>query len=1168
MSPAMDSMHSTSTSTLYNVPQLAKDGGNWITYKERVTTAVYARGLRRYLEGRAVCPAPLAMSTATVPVPVMPGGSNATEAEIEAHEVKIDEYHQKDSLVKQQLFSTITDRVLLRVQKVGASSAVWAAICKIHEDKSDLVQIDLRRRLSDTRCEESADIRNHFGELLKLREALAGMGTSLSDTDFTAIIMSSLPESYRPILSSMSAGARIAKTSLTPYDLISFVTEEYEHHQLMTSRVAKKSGNSAFSADAQKRKGSAQVKGASPDTVCYNCNRKGHFKSDCWSSGGGKEGQGPNRDTRRGAKSPRQTASIVAVPEVQKDFAFALEEIRPTEIRCAIIDSGATSHFCPDRTKFVTFSEIEAQDVRTADGSTVSAIGRGDVKIDLPFGKTHTTVTLKNTLYTPKMALTLISTTRMASAGFAVHFESKMCKIMSPLPDRKVIATIPQIGGLYSIAASVQHEAHVAKLTVSDLHRALGHVAQPAVIDAVRNGLIEGVELDSTSIPEFCVACTKAKAVRQSFPAESKNRSTKYGAIIHTDLWGPAQTASLSGSLYYMSFTDDYSRETKVRFLKLKSEAFAAFKDYDAQLARQHPDAKIRTLRSDRGGEYLSAEFSAYLKERGIVRQLTVHDSPQQNGVAERLNRTLVEHARAMLLGKDMPMYLWAEAIQYATWLKNRFPSRAIPGYTPHALVYKTKPNLGNAHEFGCKVYVHTTDGGKLEARASEAIFVGIDEQSKGFRIYWPHHRKVSVERNVVFEPLQPRKPAEVMDEGEYDAVEHSNGRANGQSIVHPVPQTHSQASVQPSAPPKTPPASPAPLPAPTAPRITRTRQPPGYYRALNEGQQASSAIAVTSDIEHSSIHWALAAAEAEPTLREALSGPDGPEWQAAVDYEIAQLEKLEAWKVVTPPHNANIIPCHFILATKRGPDGEKLKLRARLVTNGQRQKHGIDYAETFAPTTNMTTIRTVLCIAAHRDWEIHQIDVKSAYLNAQLHDDIYMRAPPGYLKSADLGKVLKLLRSLYGLKQAGFEWSEELERFFLDAGYTRSQVDQAVYFRRISDEHTVITVSVDDMAITSRHIRHIDRFKAKLRERFEITDLGELTWLLGLKVERDRSTRTISLSQQAYVGTVLERFHLEDATSGKRVFAILAFIAIMAVMAVMAVMTVMTKINWINISK
>jgi hypothetical protein len=147
-----------------------------------------------------------------------------------------------------------------------------------------------------------------------------------------------------------------------------------------------------------------------------------------------------------------------------------------------------------------------------------------------------------------------------------------------------------------------------------------------------------------------------------------------------------------------------------------------------------------------------------------------------------------------------------------------------------------------------------------------------------------------------------------------------------------------------------------------------------------------------------------------------ALSGPDGPEWQAVINYEINQLEKLKVWKIITPPCNANIIPCHFVIATKRRPNGEKLKLRARLVANGQCQKHSIDYAEMFAPMTNMTTIHAVMSIAMHRDWEIHQIDVKSAYLNAQLHDDIYMHAPPGYLKAEDLGKVLKLLRSLYGL--------------------------------------------------------------------------------------------------------------------------------------------------------
>jgi len=168
--------------------------------------------------------------------------------------------------------------------------------------------------------------------------------------------------------------------------------------------------------------------------------------------------------------------------------------------------------------------------------------------------------------------------------------------------------------------------------------------------------------------------------------------------------------------------------------------------------------------------------------------------------------------------------------------------------------------------------------------------------------------------------------------------------------------------------------------------------------------------------------------------------------------------------------------------------------------------------------------------MATRQDWEIHQIDVKSAYLNATLRDDIYMRPPPGYLKEKDRGKILKLLRSLYGLKQAGFEWSEELEQFFLDAKFTRSQVDQAVYYRRTSEEHTVITVSVDDMAVMSKHPKHILKFKDQLRTRFEISDLGELTWLLGLKVERDQTARTITLSQEAYINTVLEQFHLEEA--------------------------------------
>jgi hypothetical protein len=142
----------------------------------------------------------------------------------------------------------------------------------------------------------------------------------------------------------------------------------------------------------------------------------------------------------------------------------------------------------------------------------------------------------------------------------------------------------------------MEESTHVAKLTINELHHALGHVAQGAVQYAVKQGLIKGVELDSASTLEFCEACTKAKPTRQPFLEETANRAHTYGELVHMDLWGPAQTESVAGHLYYISFTDDFSQEMKVRFLKWKSKALSALKDYETELRRQTPGAKIKKL--------------------------------------------------------------------------------------------------------------------------------------------------------------------------------------------------------------------------------------------------------------------------------------------------------------------------------------------------------------------------------------------------------------------------------------------------------------------------------------------------------------------------------------------------------------------------------------------
>jgi len=242
---------------------------------------------------------------------------------------------------------------------------------------------------------------------------------------------------------------------------------------------------------------------------------------------------------------------------------------------------------------------------------------------------------------------------------------------------------------------------------------------------------------------------------------------TKRLQLVHLDLGGPMSEPSCGGALSFGTFTDDFSRCTDVVFLQKKSDLLSEYKKL-LNKAQLHTATKIKILRSDNGGEYVSNAFKALHDENGTTHQTTVPDTPQQNGVAERLNRVLVEKARTMMRHKDVDQDLWADAIKTAVYIKNRVTSRALPvGKTPFELWTGNKPNVSHMRVFGstCWVVLHKSHiDGKFGDKAAKGVFLGYPDGSKAYKVI-RDDGKVFKARSVVFAKTNVSEVAEVAEE-------------------------------------------------------------------------------------------------------------------------------------------------------------------------------------------------------------------------------------------------------------------------------------------------------------------------------------------------------------------------------------------------------------------
>ncbi|RVW12031.1 Retrovirus-related Pol polyprotein from transposon RE2 [Vitis vinifera] len=241
------------------------------------------------------------------------------------------------------------------------------------------------------------------------------------------------------------------------------------------------------------------------------------------------------------------------------------------------------------------------------------------------------------------------------------------------------------------------------------------------------------------------------------------------------------------------------------------------------------------------------------------------------------------------------------------------------------------------------------------------------------------------------------------------------------------------------------------------------------------------------------------------------------PKWKAAVDEEVRALEKNGTWEITDLPRGKKPVGCKWIFTVKYKADGNVDRYKARLVAKGFTQSYGIDYQETFAPVAKLNTVRVLLSLAANLDWSLHQLDVKNAFLNGDLEEEVYMDIPAGLETTSNFNKVCRLRKSLYGLKQSPRAWFERFTKVVKGYGFVQCQSDHTLFVKHFPEgKLAIIIVYVDDIILTGDHEEKIDLLKKLLTKEFEIKDLGNLKYFLGMEIAR--SKKGIAVSQRKYV--------------------------------------------------
>jgi len=694
-----------------------------------------------------------------------------------------------------------------------------------------------------------------------------------------------------------------------------------------------------------------------------------------------------------------------------------------------VLDTGASNHMTGTRSALTQLDEGVRGTVRFGDGSQVQIHGLGSVVVE---GRHQQHKVLTDVYYIPALKSNIISLGQLEEKGFKCVLENGKLSVFDQ--EHTLLMSAPRTGNrLYTV--KLGSVSPVCLLTKTEdaawvWHARFGHLNFRALRDLSCKGMVIGMPTVNR-VEQVCDGCVLGKQHRTPFPHASKFRAEKSLQLVHADLCGHITPKTPGRCSYFLLVVDDYSRYMWVEMLKTKDQALECFKKIKLR-AEVESDNKLKELRTDRGGEFNSHLFSVFCTEEGI-KHYTTTPYTQQNGVVERRNQTVVEMARCMLKSMNVPAKFWGEAVLTAVYVLNRSPTKSLQGKTPFEAWHHRKPHVGHLRTFGCVANVKKIGPGinKLSDRSSKVVFIGYESGTKGYRFYDPSAGRLVISRDVIFEEHQPwdwtKSPATAQQGSETFTVHFLNSDQNPTTELAPVfpaagedgeDSVGQDGVVDPHEATPSPQHSPSSVQTPSHGPVTPLSQAssssggePVRFRPLMDIYDSTDEL---HDYEYSGM--CLLAADEPADVHEALEEQC---WIDAMRDELLSIQENNTWYYANLPKGHKAIGLKWVFKVKRDPEGNIVKHKARLVAKGYAQRQGVDFEEVFAPVARLETVRLMLALAAQGGWEVHHMDVKSAFLNGELSEEVYVHQPPGFQNPKYPGKVLKLNKALYGLKQA-----------------------------------------------------------------------------------------------------------------------------------------------------